>query len=102
MIGSEVVRLNMGNDVLKLPDCQELVRSIQEGIEELLQRAPSDSFISLDVLRIGEHFHVDVHLASSVLSFMLKGKARSPFVALERVLSLAWDKLQVWSISKKI
>lgn len=102
MIASEMVRLNMGNEIAKLPDCQELVRLIQAGIEELLQKAPSDSFVSLDVLRIGEHFHVDVRLASGVLSFMLKGKARSPFVALERVLALAWDKVQVWSISKKI
>jgi len=102
MIGSDAVRLSVGKEVMKLRDGQELVHSIQVGIEDLLQKAPSDSFVALDILRIGEKFHVDVSLASGVMSFMLKAQAHSPFVALERVMSAAWDKVQVWSINKKL
>ncbi len=102
MIVSDTVRLNIGREILSLNEGQELTKSIQDGLESLLERAPSDCFVALDVLRTDGYFHVDVSLASGVLSFMLRAKAHSPFVALERVLTLAWDKVQVWSISKQL
>src|SRR5687768_11251089 len=95
------IKLNMGNELKLLPDYQEIIRAVQTGVGKVMERAPSDSAMTVDVSRADNYFQVNMQLASMGLRFMLDAKARSPFVALDRAIAQAWDKVKLWSINRK-
>ena len=65
-------------------------------------RAPSDTTLGVDVLRHRDEYKVVIRVVSQVLEFFVVGVGRSPYVALEKVMMKACDRLKVWSIKKTV
>lgn len=94
--------LELDQDILRDGERGDLESSVLAGIEELQERAPSDSLITVRMNRVPEGYFADVHLVSSPLEFRLDAVANSPYVAFERAMIQARDRVLVWSEMKKL
>ena len=100
-MSAENLKMIVESDVSGLAYGDDLTNTVQIDVERLLEKAPSDSTLLVHISRVGDQFKVALALASEGLQFVLNSTARSPFVASEKALNLAWDKVRVWSAGKR-
>lgn len=94
--------LELDQDILRDGGRDDLESSVLVGIGELQERAPSDSLVTVRMTRVADGYHADIHLISAVLEFRLDATANSPYVAFERAMIQARDRVLVWSEMKKL
>ncbi len=97
----ENMKMIVETDVSRLAIGEDLTQSMQLDAERLLQRAPSDSTLLVHISRVGDQFKVAMALASEGLQFVLNSTSRSPFIASERALNQAWEKVRSWSAGNR-
>ena len=99
---NESCALELDQDIFRDGGRDDLESSILAGVGELQERAPSDSLITVRMTRVPEGYLADIHLVSAVLEVRLDAIANSPYVAFERAMIQARDRVQVWSEMKKL
>lgn len=68
----------------------------QMMIDQLSEGAPSDAYIEATIARDGRDYVAKLKISSLQLSYFVTQKARSPFMALEKVRIAARDEIIQW------
>ncbi len=72
----------------------------QNMMDQLGDSAPSDSFFHLRIIKDNEEYESQLNLSSSGLQFSVSGRARSPYVSLDKVWLSAKDQIQSWNYQR--
>lgn len=80
----------------------EFVTHCKTCLRRLADKAPSDSHLTMKIHHEGNGYTVDLRLASNLLNFEEITNARSPFMAVEKALKEAFDRVQTWSAAKEV
>ena len=102
MLMREYAKLRFAEEVSRMPYFTNLTRVISSAVERLIERAPSDSMIVMDVTKVGDGFRAVIRVASSGLDFLIEGTARNPFEAAERAFTKTRARFEDWSEHKKV
>ena len=78
----------------------ELQSFVQNSLETLMEKAPSDSFVRVSIKSALNGTEVVVNLFSSALTHFVTDVAISPFMAVEKALEQMRRKLRIWQVTK--
>jgi hypothetical protein len=87
---------------IALPEKDQLLVSCGRVLDKLAASAPSDSIMNMAVDFDGEDFIIDVELVSGELQFSVVADAKSPFMALEKVVKEVSDRIKKWSATRQV
>lgn len=86
---------------ISIPSQVEFWRAAQKDIADLWERVPDGGTIRLALARQGREFRIDLGISSSAIVIEESDTAKSPFVALERALSKAYQTLHIWKLGRR-
>ena len=92
--------INADNESLNISDFSAFTGTLKEKLDDILERAPAGASIAVDIVRLGSGYQIGLRLISIALEFFEAADAKSPLVALDKVLLRARETIKVWSIGK--
>lgn len=95
-------QLHCEHSSLSPHDQKEIENEVYERMDEITRLAPSDSAVSIDVLKGPDHYRIRFRLASGVLQFEHITTGISAYVAIDKALMLARRTLAEWSVRRPI
>ncbi|MNL35199.1 hypothetical protein D3C87_1572140 [compost metagenome] len=94
--------IEISNNIKSIEDLDLFLASCSKALEKVSAQAPSDSLVKMGLDHDGEFFLVRIELISQELMMDLEAQAKTPFMALENALKASLDKVQKWSVSRKV
>ena len=97
-----MMNVKLKTDSMALPEKEQFLISCSRTLEKIAEVAPSDSIMNMSIDFDGEEYILDLELVSGELRISAVGSAKSPFVALEKILMHSLERIRKWTATRKI
>ncbi len=100
MLIHQDVYFNANTNILNSRELEGFLPFLKQTMTKFSDKAPSDGCFTVDLTSAQNGYKVAVKLASSGLCISEFATARSPFAAVDKVLSKIQQSVDFWSVQK--